>query len=260
MKTKLFLAALLFLFPALSHAALVTKTVEYQHKDATLEGYLAYDDSIQGKRPGVIVVHEWKGLNDYAKMRAEELAKLGYAALAIDMYSQGIRPQTHEEAAKVSGLYRADRQLMRDRAQAGLDFFKTQDILDPSKIAAIGYCFGGTTVLEMARAGMDVKGVASFHGGLDTPVPAKAGDIKAKVIAFHGAEDGFVKPEVVEGFKKEMETSKADWQLVEFGGAVHSFTVPSAGSDKSTGMAYNPEADKRSWKMLESFLKEVFAG
>lgn len=257
MRKFLFLA-FLFIFSPILHAAIVTSPVEYKHGETVLEGYLAYDDSIEAKRPGILVVHEWRGLNDYSKSRAEQLAGLGYVALAVDMYGKGIRAKDHEEAAKLSGIYRNDRNLMRERAKAGYEFLKNTKGVDPERIAAIGYCFGGTTVLEMARAGFDVKGVASFHGGLGTPLPAKSGEIKAKVIVFHGAEDTFVSPEELSGFQDEMRQAGADWQLMAFGGAVHSFTVPQAGSDKSTGVAYDEKADKRSWAVLLDFLNEIF--
>ncbi len=256
---KNFIAISFFLFAATTAgAALVTRPVEYKHGDTVLEGYLAYDDAETAKKPGILVVHEWKGLNDYAKSRAEQLAGLGYVALAVDMYGKGIRAKDHDEAAKLSGVYRNDRNLMRERAKAAYDFLKSQEPVDPDRIAAIGYCFGGTTVLEMARAGFDLKGVASFHGGLSTPVPAKPGDVKARIIAFHGADDKFIPAEDVKNFQEEMRQAGADWQFVVFSDAIHSFTVPEAGTDKSTGMAYNEKADKRSWATLLNFLNEIF--
>ncbi len=247
------------LFSAAAQAAVVTQPVEYQHEDAVLQGYLSYDDAINGKRPAVIVVHEWKGLNDYSKSRAEQLAALGYVGFAIDMYGKDVRPQSHEEAAKISGIYRSDRNLMRSRAKAALDYLKTQEHVDADRIAAIGYCFGGATVLEMARAGMGLQGVASFHGSLDTPLPAKKGDVKSRIMVFHGAQDPHIKWEALQTFKDEMTQAEADWQIVVLGDAVHSFTVPSAGNDPSKGAAYNQAADKRSWKMFVNFLEEIFA-
>lgn len=255
---KIFYFIFLFLLNAPVFAAVVTQTVQYQHENATLEGYLAYDDSVSGKRPVVLVVHEWKGLDDYAKKRTEQLAQLGYLGFAIDMYGKGLRAKDHEEAAQLSGVYRNDRNLMRSRAKAALDFIQQNELADPNRIAAIGYCFGGTTVLEMARAGFALKGVASFHGALDTPVPAKEGEMKSKVMVFHGANDSFVKSEQLDAFKDEMKNAKADWQLVIFSDAVHSFTVPGAGDDPSKGIAYNKKADERSWEMLKLFLNELF--
>ncbi len=257
---KVGLAVLLLtvLSTQMARAQIVSREVEYKDGDTVLQGYLAYDDSRTGRRPAVIVVHEWQGLNAYAKMRVEQLAGLGYAGFALDLYGKDIRPESHEEAAKISGLYRADRILMRRRAKAGYDFLRAQPNVDPARIAAIGYCFGGTAVLEMARAGWPLAGVATFHGFLGTPLPAKKGDIQAAVRIFHGDEDTFTEPEL-ERFRREMrEAEVADWQVIVLSGAVHRFSVPSAGSDKTTGMAYNERADKASWEMLVEFLKEVF--
>lgn len=255
---KIFLALLFVFIPTLAHAEVVTQTVEYRDGDAILKGYLAYDNSTEAKRPGILVVHEWKGLNDYAKRRAEQLAALGYVAFAVDMYGDGIVAKDHEDAAKLSGAYRSDRAKTRERARAGYEVLKNNPLVDPEKMAAIGYCFGGMTVLEMARAGFDLKGVVSFHGGLDTPTPAEPGAIKAKVLVLHGADDPHSGAESVARFEDEMRHSGADWQVVLFGGAVHAFTVPSAGSDKSTGVAYDESADKRSWGMMKQFFDEIF--
>ncbi len=255
---KIILTLSLILLPVLAHAEVVTETVEYRDGDAVLKGYLAYDDATDAKRPGILVVHEWKGLNDYAKMRAEQLAALGYVAFAVDMYGDGIVAKDHEEAAKLSGAYRSDRAKTRERARAGYEVLKNNPLVDPEKMAAIGYCFGGMTVLEMARAGFDLKGVVSFHGGLDTPTPAEPGVIKAKVLVLHGADDPHSGAESVSKFEDEMRRAGTDWQVVLFGGAVHGFTVPSAGSDKSTGVAYDEKADKRSWGMMRQFFDEIF--
>lgn len=254
-----FLCLVTILFSPIAQADIVTETVEYRDGETVLEGYLAYDNASEDKRPAILVVHEWKGLNDYARKRAEQLAKLGYVGFAIDMYGKGVRPESHEEAGKISGAFRRDRNRMRLRAKAALDFLKSRELVDPKKIAAMGYCFGGMAVLEMARAGIDLKGVASFHGALQTPVPAEPGAVRAKVIVFHGEEDPFVKAAEVEAFKEEMRNAGADWQLKTFSGAVHSFTVPEAGNDKNQGVAYNAAADKESWSMLEDFLHEIFA-
>jgi dienelactone hydrolase len=232
--------------------------VEYHDGDAVLEGYLAYDDASPNPRPGVLVVHEWKGLNDYAKRRAGQLAELGYIAFAADMYGKGVRATDHEEAAKLSGIYRSDRQLMRRRILAAYDELRRRPLADPSRLAAIGYCFGGTAVLELARSGAEVVGVASFHGGLSTPTPADAANIKGRVLVLHGADDTFVTPEEVAAFESEMRQAGVRYRLITYPGAVHSFTVPEAGSDPSTGMAYNAEADRRSWEEMRSFLHDVF--
>ncbi len=185
-------------------AEIVTKSIEYEHGEVVLEGYLAHDDSTGGRRPGILIAHQWKGLGPYEKMRAGQLAELGYVAFALDMYGKGIRPKDREGAAEQAGKYRADRALMRSRAAAGLEVLKEHSLVDPARVAAIGYCFGGGVVLELARGGADIAGVASFHGNLDTPNLADAKNIKAKVLALHGADDPFVPPEHVAAFEKEM--------------------------------------------------------
>lgn len=258
-KLGLFLLLAVCGFAPFSHAALQRSSVEYKDGDQTLEGYLVYDDAVAGKRPAVIVVHEWKGLGDYAKRRADMLAEMGYLAFAADMYGKGVRAVTHEEAGKLAGMYLNDREKMRRRAASALDFVTAHELAEAGKTAAIGYCFGGTTVLEMARAGLNVKGVASFHGSLKTPSPAAVGAVSAKVMVFHGSQDTFVAPEDVTGFEKEMSAAGADWQLVVFSKAVHSFTVAEAGDNPASGVAYNREADERSWKMLTLFFQEIFS-
>ena len=203
-------------------------------------------------------MHEWKGLNDYATRRAAQLAELGYVAFAADMYGKGVRAKDHDEAAKLSGVYRNDRQLMRRRILAALEELRRHDLVDDARIAAIGYCFGGTTVLELARSGADILGVVSVHGGLSTQSPEDAKRIQGRVLALHGADDRFVGPEEVAAFRQEMEQAGVDYRLIAYPGAVHSFSVPEAGDDPSTGMAYNPDADRQSWQELVAFLADVF--
>ena len=241
-----------------AEAKVVTKVVEYRQGNAILEGYLAYDDAVTEKRPGVLVVHEWTGLGPYVQKRVQQLARMGYVALGADIYGRGIRPDNPKDAAAVAGKYKGDRQLMRDRVLAGLAELRRQPQVDPGRLAAIGYCFGGTTVLELARSGADVRGVVSFHGGLDTPLPAKAGQMKAKVLALHGADDPFVPPAQVAAFQDEMRAAGADWQMVYYSGAVHSFTNPEAGNDPKKGAAYNERADRRSWEAMKLFFAEIF--
>jgi dienelactone hydrolase len=185
--------ALVILSSASAWAALKTKDVEYRDGDTVLRGYLAYDGGTLRPRPGIVLVHEWKGLGDYAKERARQLGMQGYVVFAIDMYGKGVYAKDHEEAAQMSGVYFKDRELMRRRALAGLETLKKTPLVDPARIAAIGYCFGGTTVLELARAGTDLRGVASFHGNLATPAPATAGAVKAKVLVLHGAGDAWTR-------------------------------------------------------------------
>lgn len=244
---------------AAARAEVRTQDIEYKDGDVVLQGYVAWDDAVPGARPGVLVAHQWKGLTDYEKRRARELAGLGYAAFALDLYGRGIRPQTAEEAGKQAGIYRGDRPLMRRRARAALDALAAREACDPRRIAAIGYCFGGTVVLELARSGAPVAAVVPFHGGLDTPDPADARNIRGKVLVLHGADDPHVPPEQVAAFEKEMRDAGVDWQMVSYGGAVHAFTDPGAGNDPSKGAAYNASADRRSWKAMQGFLEEVFA-
>jgi dienelactone hydrolase len=256
------IALILLLATAInSQAAIVTKTIEYKQGETVMEGYLAYDSATpqkDAKLPGILIVHEWTGINDHIRQRAEMLAKLGYIAFAADIYGKGIRPATSAEAAKTAGAYKNDRPLMRARVAAGLETLKAQKLVDQQRIAAIGYCFGGTTVLELARSGADIKGFVSFHGGLSTPTPQDAKNIRGKVLVLHGADDPYVKAEEVAAFQNEMRTAGADWQFVSYGNAVHSFTNRAAGSDNSKGAAYNEKADTRSWEAMKIFFAEIF--
>lgn len=254
------ITALLSLAAALGsvQAEIVTNTVEYKQGDTTFEGFVAYDNSVTTPRPGVLIVHQWKGLGAYEKMRAEMLAKMGYVAFACDIYGKGVRPQSMQDAGAQAGKFKNDRPLLRTRVNAGLDALRAQAGVDKSKISAIGYCFGGTSVLELARSGADVAGVVSFHGGLNSPTPDDANKIKGKVLALHGADDPNVPPAEVAGFEKEMRDAKVDWQLVAYGNAVHSFTDKGAGNDNSKGAAYNEKADKRSWQAMQDFFGELF--
>lgn len=246
------------LVPLSALAALRTQLVEYKQGDTVLEGYLAYDDAIKTRRPGVMVVHEWMGIGDYVKQRTEQLARMGYVAFAADIYGKGIRPNNPKDAAAQAGIYRGNRPLLRDRARAGLAILQNNPLVDTSRIAAIGYCFGGGTVLELARSGAPVAGVVSFHGNLDTPNPADAKNIKGKVLVLHGAIDPIVPPSQVAAFEKEMNEAGVDWQLISYGGAVHSFTNPGAGNDKSKGSAYDAVADRRSFAAMKLFFDEIF--
>jgi dienelactone hydrolase len=254
----LFTTFVILAYALSSRAAIQTKTVEYKQGDTTLEGVMIYDDAVKTKRPGVLIVHQWLGLTDYEKNRATMLAKLGYVAFCADIYGKGVRPNGVSEAGPMAGKYKADRTLLRARVNAGLDTFKKSELVDTKRIVAIGYCFGGTTVIELARSGADLAGIVSFHGGLDSPTPADGKNIKCKVLACHGADDPFVPAKDLAAFESEMRDSKVDWQLIAYGGAVHSFTQPMAGNDNSKGAAYNEAADRRSWEALKQFLGELF--
>ncbi|MSU58629.1 MAG: dienelactone hydrolase family protein [Pedosphaera sp.] len=256
MKTLLSIA-LASLCANVLQAAIKTETVEYKQGDTTLAGELVYDDAIKGARPGVLVVHQWKGLTGYEKKRAAMLAELGYVAFCADIYGKGVRPTSPQDAGAEAGKYKKNRPLLRERVNAGLETFRKQKVVDPKHIAAIGYCFGGTTVIELARSGADVAGVVSFHGGLDSPTPADGKNIKCKVLACHGADDPFVPAKDLEAFESELRDAGVDWRLVKYGGAVHSFT--DWGMDGSMkGAKYDEKADKRSWVEMKAFLTECF--
>jgi len=240
-----------------SQAKIVTKTIEYQQGATTLEGYLAYDDSFSGQRPGVLIVHQWLGLTDYEENRAVMLANLGYVAFCADIYGKGIRPQSIKDAGTEATKYKTDRALLRLRVNAGLDELKKCKLVDTKRVAAIGYCFGGTTVIELARSGAELNGIVSFHGGLDSPTPADGKNIKCKVLVCHGADDPFEKTEDLAAFEKEMRAAAVDWRLIKYGGAVHSFTQPMA-NDNPPGAKYNARADQRSWVDMKSFFAEIF--
>ena len=253
------ITAVLTLGCALSSGAQIhTETIEYRQGDTVLEGYLAYDTAIKGKRPGVLVVHQWKGLTDYEMKRAQMLAKLGYNAFAVDIYGKGVRPKTAQAAGAEASKYRNNRNLLRSRVQAGLAGLEKQELTDPKRLAAIGYCFGGTAVIELARSGADIGGVVSFHGGLDSPHPEDGRNVRCKVLALHGADDPHVSAKDLAAFEDEMRQAKVDWQLVMYGGAVHAFTDWNAGSDPKQGVAYNAQADRRSWEAMKVFFAEIF--
>ncbi len=239
-------------------AKIVTKTVSYQSGDVQCEGYLAYDDKFEGKRPGVLVAHQWMGLTRYEKTRAVQLAALGFVAFALDLYGKGNAPKNPDEAGKISGQFKANRTLWRERTNDGFKTLVAQPNVDASKIAAIGYCLGGGTVLELARSGADVKGVVSFHGSLDTPTPEDAKNIKGKVLVLHGAIDPFAPMPTVVALSDEMNKAGKDYQIVLYGNAVHSFTQPEAGNDPSKGAAFNAVADRRSFEAMLVFFDELF--
>lgn len=242
----------------ISWAEVVEDNIEYQQGQTVLEGYIVYDDAlVQDNAPAVLVVHDWMGFSEYQRTRARQLAELGYVAMAVDIYGKGVRPQNTQEAWEVSSLYKKNRQLMRDRISAALETLREHLMVNPARIGAMGYCFGGAVALELAREGEDVRGIVTFHGGLDASDTVKTENIKAKVLVLHGADDPLVPPQQVAAFQDEMREAGADWQMVFYGDAVHSFTQPDAGSDKSKGVAYNKKADERSWVAMKNFFQEV---
>jgi dienelactone hydrolase len=244
---------------AQAQAKIVGKTVEYTAQGVTLKGYLAYDSSIKGKRPGVLVVHEWWGLNDYARKRARMLAELGYTALAVDMYGEGKQAAHPDDAGKFSSEVMKNFDMAKARFLAGEDLLKKEPTVDPDRVAAIGYCFGGGVVLNMARQGTDLKGIVSFHGMLMPVKPAEPGMVKAKILVLHGADDKFTTPEQIQAFKDEMTKAGADYKFIAYPGAVHSFTNPEAtayGKKFNIPLAYNKKADKESWDEMKKFLAE----
>ena len=250
MKRRTF--SLLFLalaaFTSAAFAKVKTQTITYKDGSAELEGFLAYNDTKSSLSPGVLVIHDWTGLQDYAKSRATQLAELGYVAFAADIYGKGVRPTDPKECAVQAGTYKNDLPLLRRRVLLGLDELKKHAGTDTAKLAAIGYCFGGTSALELARSGADVRGVVSFHGGLSTSKPAKPGDIKARILVCHGGADTHVNAEVP-GFKAEMEKAKAKMEFITYEGAQHGFTKP--------GPAYQAKADKESWAAMKKFFAEI---
>jgi dienelactone hydrolase len=259
MKRKWISLMMAMVSPGLLHGAIVEKTVSYADADAKLEGIHMYDDAMTGPRPAVLIIHQWMGITDHEKQRARMLAELGYNVFAADIYGVGVRPASPAEAGKEAGKYKSDRALFRSRLQAGLEVLRKDERTKHDKIAAIGFCFGGTAVLELARAGTSIAGVVSFHGGLDAAdgMAAKKGGIPAKVLVLHGAVDPYVPADQVAGFEKEMNEAAADWHLIAYGSAVHAFTQRGAGDDPSKGAAYNEAADRRSWNAMKVFFAEI---
>ncbi len=240
---------------------IMAKTVEYSADGVVMKGYLAYDKAVKGKRPGVLVVHEWWGHNEYARKRAIMLAEMGYTALAVDMYGDGKQADHPADAGKFSSELMKNFDVASKRFVAAMNFLKKQRTVDTKNIAAIGYCFGGGIVLNMARQGVDLKGVASFHGSLAAVQPAVPGSVRAKILVLHGADDKFTTAEQIEAFKKEMKDAGADMKFIAYPGAIHSFTNPDAdmyAKKFKLPLGYNADADKKSWDELKNFLEMIF--
>jgi dienelactone hydrolase len=242
---------------AIARADIRESTVEYKAGETVCEGIHVYDAAKTGKQPSVLIIHQWTGVSENEKTRAHMLAGMGYNVFVADVYGKGVRPQP-PEAGKEAGKYRADRKLFRERLLAALEQLRATPQADPAQIVAIGYCFGGTAVMELARTGAMVKGVVSFHGGLDSPTPADGKNIKGKVLALHGADDPFVPAANLAAWEKEMKDAGIDYKLVSYPGAVHSFTMKAAGYDNGAGAAYNEAADKASWEEMRLFFDRIF--
>jgi dienelactone hydrolase len=259
---KLAAAAILsLLFLPSAQATLVSRSVDYtDEKGTALQGYVVYDDVNSEKRPGIVVVHDWRGLTDYARMRSDMLARLGYVAFAADIYGKGVRPQSVAEYGQQAGIYKGDRSLFRERERAAYQTLLKQPLVDSSRVGAIGYCFGGTGVIEMARDGLDLKGVVSFHGGLDSQPLASGATIKAKVLALCGADDPFEPAADMAAFEQQLRENNVDYQIVKYGHAVHAFTDPGVDAFHLDGAKYNAPADRRSWQAMCDFFAELFAG
>ncbi|MDG1890705.1 MAG: DUF1080 domain-containing protein [Verrucomicrobiota bacterium] len=240
--------------------AVQTRSLAYESGGETMEGFVAAPALAEGEfRPGILLVHDWTGLQDDARQRATQIADtLGYVCLAADIYGQGIRPSNTSECGVQAGIYRNDRALFRQRLNDALAALRGVAGCQPDQIAAIGYCLGGTGVIELARSGADVLGVVSFHGGLDSPTPEDGKHIRSKILVLHGADDPFVSRDDIDAFVGEMKQWGVDWQMIAYGGAVHSFTKETAGTDNSSGAAYNADADRRSWRHMTQFFHELF--
>ena len=260
MKRTLFLIVLiLVLSTGTALAKVVSQPLSYMHSGVSLEGYLAYDDAVSGKAPGILVVHEWWGLNDYARSRAEQLARMGYVAFALDMYGKGKSTEHPDQAAAWMKEINTNMDQWLERALAGLEVLKKQPQVDTTRLAAIGYCFGAT-VQVLAYGGADLTGVVSFHGSLIPPSAEQAGRTRAKILICHGAEDPMNKPEALTTYVNAMNAASIDWQMIAYGGTRHSFTNPDADKRGMAALAYSPSADRRSWQHMTFFFDELFAG
>ncbi len=235
--------------------------VTYRDGDTVMKGYIVYDEARQGRRPGVLVVHEWWGITKHVHSEARNLANQGYTAFIVDMYGDGKTADNPKDAGAMSGAVRKDVRALQSRFNAARDTLAKHPTVDATRTGAIGFCFGGSVVLEMARAGADLAGVAAFHAGVATTNPAAPGKVKSKVLVLNGAADPFIKPDQVEAFKKEMDAAKVNYRYINYPGAVHAFTNPEAtekGKQFNLPLAYDAEADKQSKAEAAKFFRELF--
>ena len=230
---------------------------EYKKGDVTFKTIVAYDTAVQGKQPAILIGPTWTGPGEYVEGRAASLAKMGYVVLVADIYGNGLQPARGKDAAAQMDIYMKDRSLLRERMRAGYDALRVDARVDARKIFAVGYCFGGTGVLELARSGSELAGVVVFHGILDTPTPQDAKNIKAPVLVLNGADDPLVPPAAAQAFEQEMRNAKVDWQFVNYSGTKHAFSDPSSGTDQTRGSVYNEKSDRRSWIAMQNFLREI---
>lgn len=238
--------------------AIISNTVIYLDGDVLLEAFFAFDDALTGQRPAVLINHAWGGRDDFVAEKAKKLAELGYLGFAVDMYGKGVLGTSPEENMALMQPFMADRAMLQRRIKAALAAVKLMPWVDDRKIAAMGFCFGGLCVLDLARTGVDIKGVVSFHGLLLPPGNTQGQAIKAKVLALHGNDDPMVPPEQVLAFEQEMTEAGADWQLHSYGNTMHAFTNPAA-NGPGFGTVYQPDADRRSWLAMQNFFVEIFS-
>jgi len=255
----LIILASIVLWGSVAQGAVVTKTISYQEDGASLQGYLAYDNALKGKRPGVLVVHEWWGLNDYARKRATQLAAMGYVAFALDMYGKDKVADHPEQAKEFMKKVTQNVDTWQKRVLAGLEILKKQPNTDSNRIAAIGYCFGGSTVQQLAYSGADIRGIVSFHGSLIPPTESAVKQTKAKILICHGASDPYTKPEALPTYLTTMNASGIDWKMSIYAHAKHAFTNPDADNYGMAAVGYNRTADRRSWEDMKQFFNEIFS-
>lgn len=258
MRNALFTLLTVVVVPSMALGAVKTEVVTYKVGEKSFKGLLAYDDAVKGPRPGILVVHEWWGLDAYAKRRAEQLASLGYVAFAADLYGDGKTTEHPKEARELATTVRMNQAEWLARANASLKVLRDHPLVDGKKLASIGYCFGGSTSLALAHSGSDIKAAVSFHGALLVPGEDDVKKIKTKILICHGAADAFIPEDTILKVRGAYDKNGVDYQMIYYGGAVHSFTVPEADSKKIDGLRYDPAADRRSWAAMRALFDEVF--